>query len=54
LEYIAATNKQHLPATAEDTLRQFAAQSDNTAYGPANFLSSARLAKNTVLLVVCW
>ncbi|PNF18176.1 hypothetical protein B7P43_G01824 [Cryptotermes secundus] len=54
LRYIARINKQLLPASAEDTLRNFAEQSKGVVYGPASFMSSVRLATNTVLLVICW
>jgi hypothetical protein len=54
LKYIAATNKQHLAASAEDILQAVADQSKGSAHGPASFMSSARLAKNTALLIVCW
>jgi hypothetical protein len=54
LRYIAAINKQLLPASAEDILRNVAEQSKGSVYGPASFVSSARLATNTGLLVVCW
>jgi hypothetical protein len=54
LRYIARINKQLLPASTEDTLRNVAEQSKGAVYGPASFMSSARLATNTVLLVICW
>jgi hypothetical protein len=54
LRYIARINKQLLPASAEDTLRNVAEQSKGAVHGPASFMSSARLATNTALLIVCW
>jgi hypothetical protein len=54
LRYISRINKQLLPANAEDTLRNAAEQTKGAVYGPASFISSSRLARNTALLVVCW
>jgi hypothetical protein len=54
LQHIARINKQRLPENTEDTLQRIAAQSSGKLYGPASFLSSARLAANTTLVIVCW
>jgi hypothetical protein len=54
LRYISRINKQLLPACAEDTLRSVAEQSKGAVYGPASFISSGRLARNTALLVISW
>jgi len=54
LQHIATISNQQLPEGIEDKLQKTAAQSKGKVYGPASFLSSKRLAANTVLVIVCW
>jgi hypothetical protein len=54
LQHIATTNKQSLPEGTEDTLQKISEQSKGKVYGPISFFSSARLATNTILVIVCW